>query len=222
MRKSRVVLRYGVLGCGVLVALLLPTSMTTASASTSTPTVRGCSGTSGVTVVVDFTDVGGTVEVGCATGHPATGRQALVDAGFRPTNASSGMICAIDSAPNPCPATFQGAYWSYWSGKPGAGWTAWTVGADTSTPAPGGFEGWRYNDGTTGPGLDPAAIPTGTGVAAPPVQGERPVTRHSSTWSYVADVGVIALLLAAAVAVARRRRALRADERSEPTRTTED
>jgi hypothetical protein len=224
MHTSRLALRGGLLSGGLLMALLLPTSGATASDGTPTPTpaAGGCGGTSGVTVVVDFTDIGGTVEVGCATGRPATGRQALIDAGFTPTNAASGMICAIDSAPNPCPATFQGTYWSYWSGTPGAGWTAYSVGADSSHPAPGGFEGWRYDDGKTGPGVDPAAIPGGAGVAAPVVQPARGVAKHGTPWMSVADVGVVALVLVAGAAVARRRRATRAHDRADTAGTPRD
>uniref|UniRef100_UPI0035683872 hypothetical protein n=1 Tax=Actinotalea sp. TaxID=1872145 RepID=UPI0035683872 len=40
-----------------------------------------CTDADGVTVVVDFTDLGGEVEIGCATA-PATGTEALQEAGF--------------------------------------------------------------------------------------------------------------------------------------------
>lgn len=121
----------------------------------------GC--TDGVTVVVDFTDLGGEVRTGCATGDPASGREALEQAGFTPTDSIPGMICAIDSLPDPCPEEFDGSYWSYWTGSEGE-WTAHVAGADTVDPAPGDVEGWRYNDGSTGPGLTPAEAAAAVGT----------------------------------------------------------
>lgn len=196
----------------LLAALLVPLSVSTAAAGTSgeAPPAGACADASGVSVVVDLTDVGGKVLVGCAPGDPATGRQALVDAGFRTADAASGMICAINSAPDPCPATFEGSYWSYWSAQPGAEWTAYAVGADSSDPAPGGFEGWRYNDGTSGPSVLPAALEIAARPAeTPAAQRAAPASRHADqvpTPATIGGFGVVAALLVAAVLVARRRR----------------
>jgi len=193
----------------LLAVLLVPLSVSTASAGTSgeAPPAGACADPSGVTVVVDLTDVGGTVLVGCAPGDPATGRQALVDAGFRTADAPTGMICAINSAPDPCPVTFEGAYWSYWSAQAGAPWTAYPVGADSSDPAPGGFEGWRYNDGTTGPSVLPADLQKTTATAAPAPAPNDPATAQGPTPATIAGLGLVTALLVAAVLVARRRRA---------------
>jgi len=198
----------------LLTAVLVPLSASTAAAGTAgqVPTpVGACTDGSGVTVVVDFTDVGGEVEVGCAAGDPATGRQALTNAGFTATDASSGMICAINAAPDPCPETFKGSYWSYWSAEPGAAWTAYQVGADSSDPAPGGIEGWRYNDGTSGPSILPAAIQTATKQptersAEQPTEKACQDADPGPTPATLAGIAVGALLLVAAVLVARRRR----------------
>lgn len=125
----------------------------------------------GVAVVVDFTDLtvdgqSGTVEVGCADGDPENGRAALVAAGFTTTDSQPGFLCAISSRPDPCPETFDGSFWAYWHSTPDGEWTSYQVGADASDPAPGEIEGWRYNDGTTPPGIAPAdvaaAAPTGS------------------------------------------------------------
>lgn len=112
----------------------------------------------GVAVVVDFTDLGGGVEVGCAEGVPASGRAALLAAGFTATDASSGYICAIDALPDPCPEVFDGSFWSYWNASPGGEWLTYSEGADTSQPQPGSIEGWRYNDGTVPPAIDTGAV----------------------------------------------------------------
>ena len=116
-----------------------------------------------VTVVVDFTDLGGQVESGCAT-PGATGSEALVEAGFTDTRDDFTMICAINAQPDPCPAEFTGVYWSYWYAADGV-WQSYLEGSDTVVTTAAGIEGWRYFDGSAGPQVTlPAA--TGDGPAA--------------------------------------------------------
>ncbi len=127
----------------------------------------------GVAVVVDFTDLtvdgrAGTVEVGCADGDPENGRAALLAAGFTATDSQPGFLCAIDSQPDPCPETFDGSFWSYWHSDPSGEWTSYQVGADSSDPAPGQIEGWRYNDGTTPPALSPADVAAAIAASTAP------------------------------------------------------
>ncbi|WP_433273947.1 hypothetical protein ACQPZF_20400 [Actinosynnema sp. CS-041913] len=115
-----------------------------------------CPGTSGVTVVVDFTALGGTVQTACAPGDPATGLAALTGAGFgyafvprRP-----GFVCRINALPDPCNGAPVTAYWSYWHAQPGGAWTYSTSGAAGHDPAPGSVEGWAF-----GAGQAPATAP---------------------------------------------------------------
>ena len=122
------------------------------------PPSGACTDGQGVTVVVDFTDLGGDVEIACAT-DASTGTAALTSAGFTDTRDASGLICAIDSLPDPCPTEFTGSYWSYWYAEDGA-WQAWMEGSDTAVPVAGAVDGWRYSDGTAVPGVDPAELLT--------------------------------------------------------------
>lgn len=124
----------------------------------SSEALGSCADDQGVTVVVDFTDVGGDIVVACSALDPSSGREALEAAGFTITESQPGLICAIDDRPDPCPETFDGSFWSYWHSTPDGDWTSYLVGADASDPAPGELEGWRYNDGGTGPGLAPAEV----------------------------------------------------------------
>ncbi len=117
----------------------------------------GCTDPDGVTVVVDLTELDGTVEIGCAS-SAATGTEALETAGFTPTKDAAGMICAIDAAPDPCPTTFTGQYWSYWTATPDGDWQMAMEGSDTAVPTPGALEGWRYGDGSAAPGATPADV----------------------------------------------------------------
>lgn len=131
---------------------LLAVAAPSVSANAQTLPAGPCATGTGITVVVDFTDVGGTTETGCALGVAGTGRDALASAGFAAQDSAPGMICAIDSVPDPCPTTFEGSFWSYWHARPGEAWTGYLVGADSSAPVQGEVEGWRYNDGSVGPG----------------------------------------------------------------------
>jgi hypothetical protein len=157
----------------------LPAQATTAS---GVPEVTGqaCTGDDGVTVVVDLTDLGEDVRVGCAEGDPATGREALERAGFTTTDSTPGMICAVDGLPDPCPEEFDGNYWAYFTAEPGGGWTARTEGADTADPAPGSFEGWRYNDGSAGPGVETAALADAATESAEVATGETASAEEAS------------------------------------------
>lgn len=144
-----------VIGAAVLMfsaGFALPAAATPADVPTG-----ACIGDEGVTVVVDFTDVGGEVDVACAPGAPENGRDALEGAGFVPEDSMPGMICAIDAHPDPCPEEFDGNFWSYWSGD-GEDWETYEVGADDAEPAPGDVEGWRYFDGSEGPTLAPGVV----------------------------------------------------------------
>jgi hypothetical protein len=129
-----------------------------AAGAAETPDLSGaCTDPDGVTVVLDSTELGGGVEVGCAA-SASTGSEALTAAGFEPTKDASGLICAIASLPDPCPATFTGSYWSYWFATPDGEWQMYLEGADTAVPQPGNLEGWRYGDGTAGPAASPADV----------------------------------------------------------------
>ena len=115
-----------------------------------------CQGTSGVTVVVDFTALGGSVQTGCATGDPASGLAALTGAGFSYAFVPRfpGFICRINLLPNPCNGAPATAYWSYWHAAHGGTWSYSTSGAAGYDPAPGSVEGWAFGSGTA-PGITP-------------------------------------------------------------------
>lgn len=135
------------------------------AAAAAVDTTGACADPDGVTVVVDATELGGDVTVACAP-DPATGTEALAQAGFAEARDPSGFICAIGGLPDPCPTEFTGSYWTYWSGTADGGWTSYTEGSDTAVPAPGSVEGWRWGDGTQPPGVEPADVAPGTGTGS--------------------------------------------------------
>lgn len=144
----------GLATAAVLTAAVL-TATGLAAAAPQPAQAAACSGTTGVTVVVDFTGFGGGVAVECAVGDPATGLAALQDAGFTVTGTQRwglAFVCRIDGLPTPAtepcintpPAT---AFWSYWHADAGGSWTFSNQGATSYDPAPGTVEGWAFGAG---------------------------------------------------------------------------
>lgn len=189
-----------VLAAGLLVPGL-PARAATDEATAAEVTGQACTDDDGVTVVVDLSDLGGDLRVGCATGDPASGREALETAGFTTTDSVPGMICAIDNLPDPCPEEFDGRYWAYFSAEADGTWTARTEGADTADPAPGTFEGWRYNDGSAGPGVEPAEL-VATGTAEVVMRDDAPAAEDQAAQESGPSTGTVVALGAAVVAVA--------------------
>lgn len=146
---------------GSLAAIILATAGLVAAAPQPAQAAK-CSGTTGVTVVVDFTALGGGTTVACALGDPATGLAALQRAGFTITGTQRwglAFVCRINGLPTPAaepcvntpPAT---AFWSYWHAPAGGSWSFSTAGAASYNPAPGSAEGWAFGAGGA-PGIPP-------------------------------------------------------------------
>lgn len=171
-----------------------------------------CTDDHGVTVVVDFTDLGGEIVAGCADLDPSNGRAALEAAGFTIAESQPGLICAIDDRPDPCPETFEGSFWSYWHATPDGDWTSYLVGADSSDPVPGELEGWRYNDGSAGPGLTPAEVANSlpSAPAVPATDDVEPATTaptmDAAPWFWGAGIGALVILAAILLLLRSRRR----------------
>ncbi|PJJ58066.1 hypothetical protein CLV56_2311 [Mumia flava] len=157
-----------------------------AKADVAPVTGEVCEDATGTTVVVDFTDLGGDVEAGCAADSVGmTGLQALDAAGFEVTPVETGgltAICRIDDQPSGSEALTvegqdyteaceefppAGAYWSYYVAEDGGAWEYAQTGADASEVVPGGYEGWRFQlnqslESAPNPAFDPANPPTPT------------------------------------------------------------
>ena len=161
---------------GAAQAASVPAQHPSTARAAATEPAGPCTDATGVTVVVDLSDLGGDVQVGCAP-TAATGTEALEAAGFTAGRDASGMICAIDELPDPCPAEFTGSYWSYWFAEPAGEWQSYMEGSDTAVPAPGNVEGWRYFDGSAGPTIPaPVADEAGTDDSGMAEQSAAPAT----------------------------------------------
>lgn len=167
-RHRTVLAQLSRVGIRMLAATALIAGSAVVASVTGTAPAFAANGTcDGVTVVVDLTDLGGDLKMACAEGEQETGRAALLAAGFTATDSQPGFLCAINSMPDPCPEVFDGNFWSYWHSAPDGEWESYQVGADSSTPASGEIEGWRYNDGATPPGIAPAAVADALPAPAP-------------------------------------------------------
>jgi hypothetical protein len=146
-----------------ITAPLLVGAIPAVAASASAAAAEACSGTSGVTVVVDFRSLAGGAAVRCSPGDPASGLAALSGAGFGYSFVprQPGLVCQINGQPDPCNGAPTNAYWSYWHAQPGGSWIYSSLGAGSYNPAPGSVEGWSFGAGQP-PGIAPPA------AAAPP------------------------------------------------------
>lgn len=167
------------LSAGLLLATALATLWLVPGAASAAS--GACTSDQDVTVLVQFPD---RTETGCATGDPGTGVEALEQAGFPVVIAQgsgAGAVCRIDGYPgnNNCgrmpPAN---AYWAYFQGDPGGGWTYSTEGAGTRRPSPGEVEGWRFGSGSA-PTSTPPQAPRPTPVT-PPRATPKPTPRATA------------------------------------------
>ena len=128
---------------GLVAAVLLTAA---AGLGVSAPALAAsCSTAHGVTVVVDFHQLGGGVQSACdANGGGRTAATQLIDVGHQLTYVQSqpGFVCRVDGSPSsdPCVNTPPAdAYWSLWwsDGKSGR-WTYSSAGGGGHPVPPSG------------------------------------------------------------------------------------
>jgi len=135
-----------------------------------------CSSASGVSVVVDFHQLGGGVQTFCDAGGAGKFATAqFVDAGHALTyvQRQPGFVCRVDGAPasDPCINTPPAdAYWSLWwsDGKSGTWQYSSTGAASLKVPA-GGYVAlsWQQGSAKAAPGVAPTAHRTSPPAPSP-------------------------------------------------------
>lgn len=132
-------------------------------------TAAGCPTDHGVTVVVDFHQLGGGVQTACvADGGGDTAAQLFPAAGFPLTyvQRQPGFVCRVSGKPadDPCANTPPAdAYWGlYWSDGESGRWAYATSGAGGQHVPDGGYVAfsWQGSDDSTPPGTSPAPHPS--------------------------------------------------------------
>ena len=163
-------------GLVALVAAGIAVPVATASVHSASPANTPCLDNVGVTIVVDFHELGGGANIRCAPGPVTSGLDALDKAGivWESVRRFPGFVCRIAGLPGPdteaCintpPAT---AYWSYWVAPRGGSWCYSSRGPGSRVPPPGTVEGWSFSLGKVGADTPPPSIPP-----PPPIEGESP------------------------------------------------
>ncbi|MCW2844857.1 MAG: hypothetical protein JWN22_2773 [Nocardioides sp.] len=151
-----------------LAAAVVLTAAAGAVAPLAPASAAACTSADGVTVVVDFHELGGGVRQVCDTG--GAGRSAaaqLTESGFTLTRVQRqpGFICRVNGAPSedPCVNTPPAdAYWGLWwsDGKSGS-WSYASQGVDSLKVPEGGYVALSWNGSATrsAPGAAPASHP---------------------------------------------------------------
>jgi hypothetical protein len=146
-----------------LTALAAPLLAAPAFAAPAAVTDGPCTGTEGVTVVVDETHFTGEPVIRkCVAGDPDTAYDALTSAGVGPVHGTGQgqdgpyqYLCRIDGLPtaadDPCTGFATDApYWAFWvPDTEDADWAYADEGVDTQDPAPGTVLGFSFGAGTT-------------------------------------------------------------------------
>jgi hypothetical protein len=155
------------------VGLVLPASP--ASAAT-------CSSAHGVSVVVDFHELGGGVQTACVAGGGGDRAADLFPAAGQPltrVQRQQGFVCRVAGKPSsdPCVNTPPAnAYWGLWwsDGKSGS-WTYASSGVDSLTIPDGGYVAlsWNGSSGRSAPGVSPS-------THAAPTPTSKPTTKPTS------------------------------------------
>ena len=109
-----------------------------------------CTTATGITVVIDFQDLGGGISTRCVSSKVENGFEALTAAGinFQTATRAPGFLCKIAGLPTteqciqPAPTT---AYWSYWLANRGGNWCYSSLGAGNIVPPPGSVQGWSFS-----------------------------------------------------------------------------
>ncbi len=166
------------MGLGAALSVGSAAALPAATGAASAPGY--CRTSQGVTVVVDFTDLGGSVVVRCvpSANGGTTGLAALQAAGFSTTGTQrwgDGIVCRVQGRPsasetlaikgNPhyhekcvdTPPTQ--AYWTYWHAANDGSWTYSSQGPTARDITPGGFEGWAFALNRSGSLPAPRAAP---------------------------------------------------------------
>lgn len=136
----------------------------------------GCSSASGVTVVVDFNQLGGGVSSACVSGGGGQKASALFPSAGHPLTYAQrqpGFVCRVSGVPaeDPCINTSPAnAYWGlWWTDGKGGGWVYSSLGASSLTIPDGGYVAfsWDESGGDATPSYTPAAHASPSPTPAP-------------------------------------------------------
>lgn len=134
-----------------------------------------CASSGGVSVVVDYREIGGSTVTGCApNGGGKSAAAIFAEAGVALSYATRqpGFVCKVNGAPasEPCVNTSPAnAYWGlWWADGSKASWTYASYGVGSLTVPAGGSVAWSWQqDRTAGTSVPPAVAPPVTASSTP-------------------------------------------------------
>jgi len=152
-----------------LVAAALVAAATSLAVPASLAYAAPCGSDSGVTVVVDFNQLGGGVQQACVAGGGGDAASSLFPAaGFTLDYAQRqpGFVCRVEGVPqsDPCINTAPAdAFWSLWWSDGSGSWSYASVGAGSLNVPDGGFVAFSWDQSA---GSEPPSA--GATTPAPP------------------------------------------------------
>jgi len=162
-------------GIAAAVLSIAAASLGVVATSSAPAEAAPCSGSSGVTVVVDRGALGGGITQACnASGGGRSGTTQFTSTGFALTyvQRQPGFVCRIDAQPasDPCVSTPPAdAYWGLWwsDGRSGS-WSYSSVAVGSLKIPDGGYVAfaWQSSGGRTAPGV-PASAHAGSPTPTP-------------------------------------------------------
>ncbi|QCC76844.1 hypothetical protein [Nocardioides daphniae] len=145
-----------------------------------------CSGASGVTVVVDFAELGEGVTAGCAP-DGGRARGLFTAAGYTLTTATKApsFVCRVNGLPasDPCvDAAPPDAYWSlWWADGKGGSWVYASLGVDALKIPDGAYLAFSWHQGS-GKAQPPSTVPVSrTEPTKKPAPSRKPAPKPAPT-----------------------------------------
>ncbi|WP_326567034.1 hypothetical protein VSH64_35055 [Amycolatopsis rhabdoformis] len=197
-------------------ALLVTAGLSGASPASATVPGKGtagyCPDANGVTVVVDFQDLGGDTLIRCAPGPQANGVTAMQNAGLDLAGVGKyglALICKIEGKPadQSCSGMPpENATWGFWTATDGGKWASSQVGVQGWQPPAGSFEGWSFAHDKAFQDYPPPRVAPVRKANAVPAADVATAESSSFPWGLVIGLVVLVVLVVAGVTVGLRRR----------------
>jgi hypothetical protein len=146
-----------------------------------------CTSGGGVSVVVDYRELGGGVTTACAAdggGKSATAIFTSVGVSLTYAQRQPGFVCRVNGQPasDPCVTTSPpDAYWGlWWSDGTSGSWTYSSYSSGSLTVPAGGSVGWAWKQGS-GNAAPPGVAPPVIAASPSPTPSPTPTSSPSST-----------------------------------------
>ena len=185
---SFALLATGLMGGGLTLGFAPAAVLPAAGAAT-------CTSTGGVSVVVDYRELGGSTVTACAPdggGKSAAAIFESVGVTISYATRQPGFVCRVNGVPtsDPCVnASPANAYWGlWWADGSKASWTYSSAGVGSLTVPAGGSVGWSWQQdrpagGSVPPSVAPPVTRTTTSPSPTPTQSPTPSPTSSPTSS---------------------------------------